>query len=91
MVTTSVKGVIYDPRHKTKPYFFVTKVNGVQKYWWFPTLEAAAKAKRDFTKTTWKESIILYGCPVAKQPNPNAKNKADTWTSAFYTGKLEHA
>ena len=44
-----------------------------------------------FTKTTGKESIYLYGCPVAKQPNPNAKNKADTWTSAFYTGKLEHA
>ena len=44
-----------------------------------------------FTKTTGKESITLYGCPVAKQPNPNAKRKADTWTSAFYTGELKHA
>jgi hypothetical protein len=26
---------------------------------------------------------------VAKQPNPDAKKKADTWTSAFYTGSLE--
>ena len=44
-----------------------------------------------FTKTTKKESITLYGCPVAKQPNPNACKKADTWTSAFYTGELKHA
>ena len=44
-----------------------------------------------FTKTTGKEVIILYGCPVAKQPNPNARHKADTWTSAFYTGELKHA
>ena len=44
-----------------------------------------------FTKTTGKESIYLYGCPVAKQPNPNACRKADTWTSAFYTGELKHA
>ena len=44
-----------------------------------------------FTKTTGKESIYLYGCPVAKQPNPNAMKKADTWTSAFYTGELKHA
>jgi hypothetical protein len=43
-----------------------------------------------FTKTTKKESILLYGCPVAKQPNPDAKKKADTWTSAFYTGELKH-
>ena len=43
-----------------------------------------------FTKTTGKESISLYGCPVAKQPNPNACCKADTWTSAFYTGVLKH-
>ena len=43
-----------------------------------------------FTKTTGKEHIYLYGCPVAKQPNPNAKCKADTWTSAFYTGELKH-
>ena len=44
-----------------------------------------------FTKTTGEEHIILYGCPVAKQPNPNACCKADTWTSAFYTGSLKHA
>ena len=44
-----------------------------------------------FTKTTGRESIYLYGCPVAKQPDPNAKCKADTWTSAFYTGELKHA
>jgi hypothetical protein len=44
-----------------------------------------------FTKTTGRESIYLYGCPVAKQPNPNARKKADTWTSAFYTGELKHA
>lgn len=43
-----------------------------------------------FTKTTGKEGIFLYGCPVAKQPDPDANQKADTWTSAFYTGKLEH-
>lgn len=43
-----------------------------------------------FTKTTGKECIYLYGCPVAKQPDPDAKKKADTWTSAFYTGKLQH-
>ena len=43
-----------------------------------------------FTKTTGVESITLYGCPVAKQPNPNACKKADTWTSAFYTGVLKH-
>ena len=44
-----------------------------------------------FTKTTGEESITLYGCPVAKQPNPDAYKKADTWTSAFYTGELTHA
>ena len=44
-----------------------------------------------FTKTTGQESITLYGCPVAKQPNPNACCKADTWTSAFYTGEHKHA
>jgi hypothetical protein len=38
-----------------------------------------------FTKTTVEESIILYGCPVAKQPI-----RADTWTSAFFTGSLPH-
>jgi hypothetical protein len=42
-----------------------------------------------FTKTTGQETISFYGCPVAKQPNPNANKKADTWTNAFYTGSLE--
>lgn len=41
-----------------------------------------------FTKTSGRERINLYGCPVAKQPNPDACKKADTWTSAFYTGSL---
>ena len=70
MVTTSVKGVIYDPRHKTKPYYFVTKVNGVQKYWWFPTLEAAAKAKRD------KESAKLAPA-IAKKERLKEKRARD--------------
>ena len=46
MVQTSVKGVLYDPSCKTTPYFFTTMVNGVSKRRWFPTLEAAAKAKK---------------------------------------------
>ena len=58
-------------------------------FWEIPS-EALAE-HRYFTKTTKKESIYLYGCPVAKQPNPNACRRADTWTSAFYTGELKHA
>ena len=37
MVTTSVRGVIYKPSCKTKPYYFVTIVNGARKLWWFAT------------------------------------------------------
>ena len=47
MAPTSVRGVIYKPSRKTNPYYFQTMVNGVTKYSWFPTFEAAAKAKRD--------------------------------------------
>lgn len=57
-------------------------------FWEIPS-EALAEHEF-FTKTTGKESIYLYGCPVAKQPNPNARHKADTWTRAFYTGSLSH-
>ena len=58
-------------------------------FWEIPS---KALAKHGFfTKTTGEEHITLYGCPVAKQPNPNAKCKADTWTSTFYTGELKHA
>ena len=44
-----------------------------------------------FTNTLAKESIkacTLHGGPVGKQPDPNAKRKADTWTRAFYVGSL---
>ena len=58
-------------------------------FWEIPS-EALAEHNY-FTKTTGKESIYLHGCPVAKQPNPNANKKADTWTSAFYTGSLERS
>ena len=58
-------------------------------FWEIPS-EALAE-HRYFTKTTGRESIYLYGCPVAKQPNPNAACKADTWTSAFYTGSLKRS
>ena len=42
-----------------------------------------------FTNAFGRESITLHG-PVGKQPNPNAKYKADTWTRAFYAGALKH-
>ena len=58
-------------------------------YFWEIPSEALAEHGY-FTKTTGQEHIILYGCPVARQPNPNAKRKADTWTSAFYTGSFQH-
>ena len=42
------------------------------------------------TKTTGRESIYLR-LPRGQAAQPNAKKKADTWTSAFYTGELKHA
>ena len=42
-----------------------------------------------FTNTLGKETITLYG-PVGKQPDPNARCQADTWTRAFYAGALKH-
>ena len=45
-----------------------------------------------FTNKTGKESIYLYGPEgVGKQPNPNARKKADTWTRAVYVGFLNTA
>jgi hypothetical protein len=87
---------------------------------WFPTLEAAArakKAKESVNTTTNRQTRRISGrflpkplrstgisprrlrespslftaAPVAKQLNLNACCKADTWTSAFYTGELKHA
>ena len=58
-------------------------------FWEIPSVALAEHGY--FTKTTGQETIYLYGCPVAKQPDPNACRKADTWTSAFYTGELKHA
>ena len=70
-------------------FHYYHEATNTSHFWEIPS-EALAEHGY-FTKTTGKESITLYGCPVAKQPNPNAKKKADTWTSAFYTGELKHA
>ena len=62
MVKTSVKGVLYDPKCKTNPYYFEKRVNGVTKRCWFPSFEAAAKAKRD------KESAKVASAIAKKAP-----------------------
>ena len=62
MVKTSVRGVLYKPSCKTNPYYFATKVNGVRKHRWFPTLEAAAKAKAA------KESAKVASAIAKKAP-----------------------
>ena len=52
-------------------------------FWIIPS--SAMKDRGFFTKTTGKESLHLYGPEgVGKQPNPNARTKADTWTREFY-------
>ena len=48
MVKTSVRGVVYDPKNKTKPYFFQIQKHGIRKNYRFSTLQAAADAKRAF-------------------------------------------
>ena len=70
-------------------FHYYHEATNTSHFWEIPS-EALAEHGY-FTKTTGKESIYLYGCPVAKQPDPNAKCKADTWTSTFYTGELKHA
>ena len=62
MAPTSVRGVIYNASNKTNPYYFQTTVNGVKKKRWFPTLEAAAKAKRA------KESAKVASAIAKKAP-----------------------
>ena len=54
-------------------------------FWAIPADVLAAHGY--FTKKTGKESIYLYGPEgVGKQPDPNARRKADTWTREFYAG-----
>ena len=54
-------------------------------YWKIPAQALADHGY--FTKTTGTESITLYG-PVGKQPDPNAKTPADTWTRAYFIGSV---
>ena len=57
-------------------------------YWKIPAQALADHGY--FTKTTKTETISLYGPEgVGKQPNPNARNQADTWTRAYYIGSLQ--
>lgn len=48
MVKTSVRGVVYDPKNKTNPFWFPIQKHGLTKYYRFSTLQAAADAKRAF-------------------------------------------
>ena len=70
---TSVRGVFHQLDRKTRPYFFQTTVNGVTKRSWFPTFEAAAKAKRD------KESAKVAAA-IAKRARLKAKRVRDLRT-----------
>jgi len=64
-------------------FHWFDETTSTSHFWIIPS--SVMKDHGFFTKTTEKESITLYGPEgVGKQPNPNAKRKADTWTRDFY-------
>ena len=64
-------------------FHWFDETTSASHFWIIPS--SAMKTRGFFTKTTQLESITLYGPEgVGKQPNPNAYNKADTWTRDFY-------
>jgi len=66
-------------------FHWFDEATSTSHFWIIPS--SAMKDHGFFTKTTGCETITLYGPEgVGKQPNPNARTKADTWTREFYAG-----
>ena len=68
MVKTSVRGVVYDPKKQTNPYWFPIQKHGITKYYCYSTLQAAVDAKRGDIPCTHLEKLEELAS-VKAEPN----------------------
>lgn len=57
--------------------------DGPLHFWRIPTAELTARGYLSTPTHVGKMTLIVHG-PVGQQPDSLARNKADTWTRAFY-------
>ena len=57
--------------------------DGPSHFWRIPATELTTRGYLSTPTHVGKMTLIVHG-PVGQQPDPLARNKADTWTRAFY-------